>query len=41
MTPDERLLGNPIGYSYAKNVNNYVDYLECGLEAFESLNNIK
>ena len=36
ITPDEKLLGNPIGYSYAKNANNYVDYLECGLVAFES-----
>ena len=38
MTPDEELLGNPIGYSYAKSVNNYVNYLECGLEAYDSLN---
>ena len=38
MTPDERLLGNPVGYSYARNANNYVDYLECGLQAFESMN---
>ena len=36
ITPDEKLLGNPIGYSYAKNANNYVGYLECGLRAFES-----
>ena len=34
ITPDEQLLANPVGYSYAKNVNNYVDYLECGLKAF-------
>ena len=39
MTPDERLLGNPVGYSYARNANNYVDYLECGLKSFESMNN--
>ena len=39
MTPDERLLGNPVGYSYARNANNYVDYLKCGLVAFESINN--
>ena len=38
MTPDEELLGNPIGYSYAKSVNNYINYLECGLEAYDSLN---
>ena len=38
MTPDEKLLGNPIGYSYAKSVNNYINYLECGLDAFESYN---
>ena len=38
MTPDEILLGNPIGYSYAKSVSNYINYLECGLDAFDSLN---
>ena len=41
MTPDEELLAHPIGYSYAKNVNNYVNYLNCGLEAFSSKNSIK
>ena len=35
ITPDEELLGHPVGYSYAKNANNYVDYLECGLKAFK------
>ena len=39
MSPDERLLGNPVGYSYARNSNNYVNYLKCGLTAFESINN--
>ena len=38
MTPDERLLGHPVGYNYARNPNNYVNYLECGLNAFNSLN---
>ena len=38
MTPNEELLGNPIGYSYAKSVTNYINYLECGLDAFDSLN---
>ena len=38
MTPDEKLLGNPVGYSYARNANNYEEYLKCGLAAFESLN---
>ncbi len=41
MTPDEELLAHPIGYSYAKNVNNYVNYLKCGLEAFSSKKSIK
>ena len=36
MTPDETLLANPIGYNYAKSVNNYINYLECGLQAFSS-----
>ena len=35
ITPDEELLAHPVGYSYAKNANNYVDYLECGLKAFK------
>ena len=35
MTPDQKLLGNPVGYSYARNANNYVEYLECGLNAFQ------
>jgi len=35
ITPDEELLGHPVGYSYAKNANNYVDYLECGLKAYK------
>ncbi|MAQ31685.1 MAG: hypothetical protein CMD26_02995 [Flavobacteriales bacterium] len=39
MTPDERLLGNPVGYSYARSANNYVEYLECGLNSFASINN--
>jgi len=38
MTPDQKLLGNPVGYNYARNANNYVEYLECGLNAFYSLN---
>ena len=25
MSPDEELLAHPIGYSYAKNVNNYIN----------------
>ena len=41
ITPDERLLANPIGYSYAKNYNNYVNYLECGLDAFNKYNEKK
>lgn len=41
MSPDEELLAHPIGYSYAKNVNNYINYLNCGLDAFKSKNNLK
>ena len=37
MTPDQKLLGNPVGYSYARNANNYVEYLECGLNAFHAI----
>ena len=38
MSPDEKLLANPIGYSFAKNVSNYLGYLECGVDAFNSVN---
>jgi len=38
MTPNEELLAHPIGYSYAKSVKNYINYLKCGLDAFDSLN---
>jgi thiol:disulfide interchange protein len=37
MTPDEQLLANPVGYSYARNANNYVEYLECGINAFHTI----
>ena len=30
------LLGNPIGYSYARDSQNYINYLKCGLDAFLS-----
>ena len=26
MTPDERLLSSPVGYSYAKDANNYFNF---------------
>ena len=38
ITPDETLLGNPVGYSFSKNSNNYLNYLKCGLTAFYSDN---
>ena len=41
MTPDEELLGNPIGYSYARSTSNYINYLQCGLSAFETLKDVK
>ena len=41
MTPDEELLGNPIGYSYARSASNYINYLQCGLSAFETLKDVK
>ncbi|MBJ04911.1 MAG: hypothetical protein CMP65_03295 [Flavobacteriales bacterium] len=34
ITPNQELLGHPIGYSAAKSVNSYINYLECGLDAF-------
>ena len=34
---DETLLANPIGYSYAQDVQRYIDYLNCGLDAFNKL----
>ena len=41
MSPDEKLLANPIGYSFAKNVSNYLGYLECGVDAFNSVNDLE
>jgi len=32
---DEYLLANPIGYNYAQDLDRYVEYLNCGLEAFK------
>jgi len=32
---DTVLLANPIGYSYAQDVDRYVEYLNCGLDAFK------
>lgn len=40
LTPDEYLLGNPVGYNYSRDVNNYIKYLNCGLDAFEKSKNI-
>ena len=37
MTPDERLLSSPVGYSYAKDANNYFNFLNCGLTTFDSI----
>ena len=31
---DETLLANPVGYSYSSDVKRYLDYLNCGLDAF-------
>ena len=37
ITPDQQLLGHPIGYSAAKSVSSYINYLECGLDAYNSI----
>jgi len=37
LSPDERLLNNPVGYT--ANVNEYKDWLECGAATFNSLSN--
>lgn len=37
LSPDERLLGNPIGYSYGRDVNKFVEYLNCGIQAFKEI----
>lgn len=31
---DETLLANPVGYSYSSDAKRYLDYLNCGLDAF-------
>tara|TARA_B110000438_G_scaffold300471_1_gene352939 strand:- start:244 stop:2271 length:2028 start_codon:yes stop_codon:yes gene_type:complete len=41
INPDEKLLGHPIGYSYARDSNNYINYLQCGLDAFNTAQNKK
>ncbi|MBV1919812.1 MAG: hypothetical protein KUG73_03965 [Pseudomonadales bacterium] len=35
LSPKGQLLGNPIGYT--PDINEYKDYLDCGLEAFKSV----
>jgi thiol:disulfide interchange protein len=35
LSPDGQLLGNPIGYT--PDINEYKNYLDCGLEAFKSI----
>ena len=39
VNPNGELLGNPIGYSYARDSQNYINYLKCGLDAFLSSKN--
>ena len=41
INPDEKLLGYPVGYSYARDSNNYINYLQCGLDAFNASQNKK
>ena len=36
VTPDEKLLSNPVGYT--PNVEDYADFLDCGLRTFQSVN---
>ena len=35
LSPDGHLLGNPVGYT--PDVDEYKNYLECGLKAFEDM----
>ena len=37
MTPDERVIAKPRGYRQNEGVKEYNEYIECGLETFESL----
>lgn len=37
LNTDTILMANPIGYNYAKDVDQFVDYLKCGLEAFSKM----
>ncbi len=38
LSPDQELLGNPVGYNFAKSSINYIKYLECGLYTFNNSN---
>ena len=37
LNTDTILMANPIGYSYAQDVDLFVEYLKCGLDAFAKM----